>query len=248
MRLFNLLRKSCFLWLAGLFWFFVLLTPRAVIDLPLSHSDRAQNFYNGICAYNHGNKQQAVIFLKKAAQAGCYAANWKLAYMYAAGDGVQQDYKTAKSFFTKLIKTRLSIISPDAAYVSDALVRLGCYAKEGVAAASGLPNIKQARHLFLQAAIIFRNAEAEYLLGQMFLQESNTKKNRLQAARWFGLAAAKGNVLAQENLGKLLLQMNQPSGAIIVLNKAYHHSEGEQKRYVAFLEHILLSLHSRLDP
>lgn len=83
-------------------------------------------------AYKKGNKQEAIEAYRYAAENGQVGARWKLARMYAEGDGVARDEYEAFKFFTQIVQQDIRPGSPEEAYVSDALVALGNYLRKGI--------------------------------------------------------------------------------------------------------------------
>ena len=56
----------------------------------------------------------------------------------------------------------------------------------------------------MHAATYFGDADAQYRLGQLYLDDNELGENPLQSARWLSLAARKGHAAAQATLGDLL--------------------------------------------
>ena len=88
-------------------------------------------FRFGFSAYKSGHKDQAVEAYRYAAENGQLGATWKLARMYAEGDGVARDDYEAFKFFNEIAQQDVEPGSPEESYVSDALVALGAYMKIG---------------------------------------------------------------------------------------------------------------------
>nr|WP_245295208.1 tetratricopeptide repeat protein [Pseudaminobacter manganicus] len=169
-------------------------------------------FQFGYSAYKSGHKEQAVEAYKYAAENGQIGATWKLARMYAEGDGVTQDNYEAFKFFSEIVNQDVEPGSPDESYVSDALVALGDYLKKGIPGTPVKANPVAAQEYFMRAAATYRNPDAQFEMGKMFLKgEGGVKASIKQAARWLQLAAEKGHTGAQATLGNLLFQ----SGKIV---------------------------------
>ena len=94
--------------------------------------------------------------------------------------------------------------SPNAAYVSSAVVALADYMRSGIPGSPVDADLPQARQLYFHAASIFGDPKAQFELGRMLLEGDGGKANPRQAARWLNLAAEKGNAGAQALLGYLL--------------------------------------------
>ena len=160
-------------------------------------------FQFGYSAYKSGHKDQAAEAYRYAAENGQIGATWKLARMYAAGDGVARDDYEAFKFFSEIVEQDVEPGSPEESYVSDALVALGKYLKSGIPGTPVEANEVQAQEYFMRAAANYRNPTAQYEMGKMFLKgEGGVKKSIKQAGRWLQLAAEKGHAGAPHGGGK----------------------------------------------
>ncbi|RWL48157.1 MULTISPECIES: tetratricopeptide repeat protein [unclassified Mesorhizobium] len=169
-------------------------------------------FQFGFSAYKSGHKDQAVEAYKYAAENGQIGATWKLARMYAEGDGVTRDDYAAFKFFSEIVDQDVEPGSPEESYVSDALVALGDYLRKGIPGTPVEENDVAAQEYYMRAAANYRNPNAQFEIGRMFLKgEGGVKASVKQAGRWLQLAAEKGHAGAQATLGNLLFQ----SGKIV---------------------------------
>ena len=169
-------------------------------------------FRFGFSAYKSGHKDKAVEAYRYAAENGQIGATWKLARMYAEGDGVTRDDYAAFKFFSEIVDQDVEPGSPEESYVSDALVALGDYLRTGIPGSPVEENEVAAQEYYMRAAANYRNPNAQFEMGQMFLKgEGGVKASVKQAGRWFQLAAEKGHAGAQATLGNLLFQ----SGKIV---------------------------------
>ena len=126
--------------------------------------------------------------------------------MYAAGDGVPKDDQRAFIYFSQIANTH-----PDeppgtaqARIVANAFVALGHYYLKGIPNTTVAPDAVRARDMFAYAASYFGDADAQYQLGRLYLDGSPSDPR--QAARWFQLAATKGDCRAEAVLGDMLFQ------------------------------------------
>ena len=157
-------------------------------------------------AVDGGEKAKAFTALQYAADQGHVAAQWKVGRMYAVGDGVPQDDRRAFVYFSQFANTH-----PDeppgtaqAHIVANAFVALGHYYLSGIPNSTVAPDAARAREMFAYAASYFGDADAQYQLGRLYLDGAPSDPH--QAARWFQLAATKGDCRAQAVLGDLLFQ------------------------------------------
>jgi uncharacterized protein len=147
----------------------------------------------------------AIDALKIAAEGGELLAQWKLAKIYASGEGVPRDDLKAYEYFSQIV-TSYDVDNPDrrdAAIVSSAVVALGDYSLNGIENSQVVANPQLALQLFQFAATRFGDATALYNLGRMHLDGAGAAKDEVEGLRWLCLAAQKGHVKAQE----LLLQL-----------------------------------------
>jgi TPR repeat protein len=157
-------------------------------------------------AADSADKAKSVTALQYAADQGHLAAQWKVGRMYAAGDGVPHDDLRAFVYFSQIANTH-----PDeppgtgqAHIVAKAFVALGRYYLTGIPNSAVAQDAARARELFVYAASYFGDTDAQYQLGRLYLDGSPS--NPLQAARWFQLAATKGDCRAEAVLGDMLFQ------------------------------------------
>jgi uncharacterized protein len=151
-------------------------------------------------------KTKELTALEYAADQGHPAAQWKLGHMYAEGDGVPRDDLRAFNYFSQIANTHPDEIpgTPQARFVANAFVALGRYYLAGIPNSKVKPDANRAREMFGYAASYFGDAEAQYQLGRLYLD--STPSDPHQAARWFQLAATKGQCRAEATLGDMLFQ------------------------------------------
>ncbi|MGX5801962.1 tetratricopeptide repeat protein [Bradyrhizobium sp. Arg314] len=178
-------------------------------------------FQFGFSAYKNGHKDQAVEAYKYAAENGQIGATWKLARMYAEGDGVTRDDYAAFKFFSEIVDQDVEPGSPEESYVSDALVALGDYLRKGIPGTPVEENDVAAQEYYMRAAANYRNPNAQFEIGQMFLKgEGGVKASVKQAGRWLQLAAEKGHAGAQATLGNLLFQSGKVVRGLAMMTAA----------------------------
>jgi uncharacterized protein len=179
--------------------------PRAVMPpTPL------EAFRTGTQALRQGKIEQAVMDLEFAAEQGIPGALWKLGRMYADGDGVKLNKPRAYDYFRRLTSKHGNDAAgtPNARFVANAYVTLGEYHLDGIPGTlKADPNV--AREMFREAAAYYKDAEAQYQLGRLYLQGKGAQKDPIQAARWFGLSAKNGDHRAQAILGSMLFKGDQ---------------------------------------
>jgi TPR repeat protein len=153
-----------------------------------------------------GEKSSALTALQYAAEQGQPGAQWKLGRMYADGDGVPHDDLRAFNYFSEIANTHPddALGTPQASFVANAFVALGRYYLSGIPNSRIAADPDRARDMFGYAATYFGDADAQYELGRFYM--SATPSDPHQAARWFQLAATKGDCRAEVALGDMLFQ------------------------------------------
>jgi TPR repeat protein len=172
----------------------------------------AQVFTYGLDQYNSGDKATAAEALDFAAKKGIPGAQWKLASMYADGDGVSRDDMKAFQLFSQLAAQGSDddVGAAEAApYVSNAYVRLGTYYQQGIPNSKVKPDFSRARQAFTFAASYFGNADAQLNLARMYYNGEGGDRDLVQAAKWANLSADKGNAKAKGLAIQICLELAQ---------------------------------------
>lgn len=165
-------------------------------------------FKEGVKRLKKGDTVGAEQALSLAASQGHTPALWKLARMYAGGEGgLPRDELKAFEYYQKIVDAH-GDDSPDttqARFVSNAIVALGSYYLTGIPNTRVRVDEDRAADLFRYAATYFGDSDAQYNLGRLYLDGSGARqRNPVMAARWLRLAADKGQRQAQAVLGHLL--------------------------------------------
>ncbi|MBZ9987169.1 sel1 repeat family protein [Mesorhizobium sp. BH1-1-5] len=190
-------------------------------------------FQFGFSAYKNGHKDQAVEAYKYAAENGQIGATWKLARMYAEGDGVTRDDYAAFKFFSEIVDQDVEPGSPEESYVSDALVALGDYLRKGIPGTPVEENDVAAQEYYMRAAANYRNPNAQFEIGRMFLKgEGGVKASVKQAGRWLQLAAEKGHAGAQATLGNLLFQSGKVVRGLAMMTAALERAPAADQPWI----------------
>jgi uncharacterized protein len=144
--------------------------------------------------------------LEAAAAAGDPMAQWQLGLMYESGEGVAQDKARAFGYFAQIADQHADTAPKgiEADIVAHSFVKMGEYYQDGVPEA-GIPQDEAyAAKLILHAASYFGDADAQFKVGELYLDEQELGDNPIQSARWLSLAARKGHAGAQAKLGNML--------------------------------------------
>ncbi|TKT76756.1 tetratricopeptide repeat protein [Aquamicrobium sp. LC103] len=205
-------------------------------------------FRFGYSAYQSGHKDQAVEAYRYAAENGQLGARWKLARMYAEGDGVARNDYEAFKFFQEIAQQDVEPGSPEESYVSDALVALGAYAQAGIPGTPVKANPQAAQEYYMRAAATYRNPVAQYEIGKMFLQgEGGMKASIQQAGRWLQLAAEKGHAGAQATLGNLLFQSGKVVRGLAMMTAALERAAPTDRGWIRSMQEEAFALSEEAD-
>jgi uncharacterized protein len=182
--------------------------PAFAFDGTTSPSTAALTTSDGLRpgAHVQDGKPTALTALQYAADQGQPVAQWKLGRMYADGDGVPRDDLRAFNYFSQIANSHPDEVpgTPQARFVANAFVALGHYYLTGIPNSKVAPDPSRARDMLGYAATYFGDADAQYELGRLYLNDKPSDPH--QAARWFQLAATKGQCRAEAALGDMLFQ------------------------------------------
>jgi hypothetical protein len=183
--------------------------PLAPASRPSTAADAALDLANRLDGAGGGvSSDAALIALEDAAAAGQPMALWQLGLMYENGEGVEKDPVKAFGYFSQIANDHADAAPRglEADIVAQSFVKVGEYYAEGLPDA-GIPADEDRSHrMIIHAATYFGDADAQYRLGELYLDENELGDNPLQSARWLSLAARKGHAGAQARLGELLFR------------------------------------------
>ena len=182
-----------------------------------------------------------------AAEKGHAGAQWKLARMYDTGDGVAEDDYAAFRIYEKIVQQGIDPISPDSSYVSNALVALARYVKNGIGGTPVSPDPVAARDLYAQAAWSFRDPEAQFELGRMYLTGDGGDADVKQAFNLFRLSSEKGHPGAMAMFGDLLFQNGKIVRGLANLTAALQRSGPKDHSWIAEMQERAFALAGEAD-
>jgi TPR repeat protein len=147
-----------------------------------------------------------VAALEDAALAGQPMALYQLGLMYEAGEGVQKDRVRAFGYFSQIADEHADTAprGVEADIVAQSFLKVGEYYRQGLPEAGIPKNEAYSNKLILHAASYFGDADAQFRVGQLYLNDADLGDSPLQSARWLNLAARKGHAGAQAKLGNML--------------------------------------------
>jgi TPR repeat protein len=164
----------------------------------------------GIDSYRNGDKTTAVEALSFAAKNGSAGAQWKLANMYAKGDGVERNDYRAFELFSDVANHATDDNSSrryqPTPFVTNAWAKLGDFFRKGIPNSDVKADPSRAREYFWRAAY-FGDADAQLNLATMFYNGEGGDRDLIQAAKWANLAADKGNQAAKDLLIEIALEL-----------------------------------------
>ncbi len=144
--------------------------------------------------------------LEDAALAGQPMALYQLGLMYESGEGVEKDPVKAFGYFSQIADEHADTAPKgvEADIVAQSFLKVGEYYRTGLPEAGIPKNEDYSNKLILHAASYFGDADAQFKVGEMYLDPKELGDNPLQSARWLNLAARKGHAGAQAKLGDML--------------------------------------------
>ncbi len=179
------------------------------------------------------SNDELVAALQGAAEAGQPIAMWRLGVMYENGEGVEKDRVKAFGYFSRIANDNANTPpkSLEADIVAQSFVKVGEYYRDGLPDAGIKVDSRRSHALLMHAASYFGDADAQYRVGRLYLDQNELGINALQSARWLSLAARKGHAVAQATLGDLLFNGAedvdaQPVEGLMWLAVADHNARG----------------------
>lgn len=159
-----------------------------IIFLMLTSRLCLADFKKGGDAYKNGDFETAAQEFLKVADEGDHRAMYALGSMYAAGHGVEQDYKEAYKWFSRAAKYG----RPDAQY------KLGVMYDEGV----GVEQDYNKAGKYYSKAAKRGYPLAQYKLGLLYSNGHGVTQNDVKAYAWLLIAGLKLKQSVNANAGK----------------------------------------------
>lgn len=174
---------------------------------PATAADAALAMANSLDGAGGGiSSQDLISALEDAALAGQPMALYQLGLMYESGEGVKKDPVKAFGYFSQIADEHADTAprGVEADIVAQSFLKVGEYYRTGLPEAGIPKNESYSNKLVMHAASYFGDADAQFKVGEMFLDEKELGDSPLQSARWLNLAARKGHAGAQAKLGAML--------------------------------------------
>jgi TPR repeat protein len=174
--------------------------PTTAIDAALAMANMLDGAGGGV------SSSDLMLALEDAAANGQPMALYRLGVMYENGEGVEKDPVRAFGYFSQIANEHADAAprSLEADIVAQSFVKVGEYYHDGLEEAGIDANAERSHAMIMHAATYFGDADAQYRLGRLYLENTELGSNPLQSARWLQLAARKGHAGAQAVLGDLL--------------------------------------------
>ena len=137
---------------------------------------------------NSSYEQLAISWYLLAANNGSTYAKYMISIFYQMGYGVPQDLTESVAWYKK------------ASQASDSVKAKIAVAKRYIIPTSVIHDPKQA-FVWMESAAVDGDAEAQYLLADMYLQGKGIDKSEMEALTWYGKAADQNSAYAQYSLG-----------------------------------------------
>jgi uncharacterized protein len=157
--------------------------------------------------FHAGNLAPMLKAAEDAFSKGDTVAGWKLGRMYADGVGVERNPVRAFHYFLAVVESQDNDQVPELRpVVADASVQLGLYYLKGIPNSDIKADPIHAHKIFVYAASILSDADAQYYLGRMYLEGQGVAKEPKLAEKWLYHAASRGQYEAQVKYGTLLIE------------------------------------------
>jgi len=123
--------------------------------------------------------------LEDAAAAGQPLALWQLGTMYENGEGVERDPVKAFGYFSQIANEHADAAprSLEADIVAQSFVKVGEYYRDGLPGAGIGVDTQRSHALLMHAATYFGDADAQYKVGLLYLQEEGLLDDVYRAFR-----------------------------------------------------------------
>jgi hypothetical protein len=174
--------------------------PETAADAALAMANQLDGAGGGI------SSADLIAALEDAALAGQPMALFQLGLMYESGEGVDKDPVKAFGYFSQIADEHADTAPKgvEADIVAQSFLKIGEYYRQGLPEAGIQKNEAYSNKLIMHAASYFGDADAQYKVGELYLDDAELGDNPLQSARWLNLAARKGHAGAQAKLGSML--------------------------------------------
>jgi len=148
----------------------------------------------------------AVPALGYAARGGIFLADFYLARIYSIGSEEYVDHARAFAILKRLVAKYRAVdpyLDYRAPYVARAFVGLALYYKSGLPAIHVAQNLSQARMLLEYAASYFDDADAQFELARIYLEDESSSADHSAGKHWLSTLVKKGHAGAQAYLAEL---------------------------------------------
>ena len=174
--------------------------PQTAVDAALDMANMLDGAGGGISSADQMSA------LQDAAEAGQPMALYQLGLMYENGEGVQQDKVRAFGYFNKIAVEHADAAPKgvDSEIVAQSFVKVGEYYRDGLPEAGLKPDRTEYERRVQHAATYFGNADAQYILGEMYTDDKALGDIPKLSYRWLTMAARKGQAQAQARLGNMV--------------------------------------------
>lgn len=174
--------------------------PETAADAALAMANQLDGAGGGISSADQ------IAALEDAALAGQPMALFQLGLMYESGEGVAKDPVRAFGYFSQIADEHADTAPKgvEAGIVAQSFLKIGEYYRQGLPEAGIPKNEAYSNKLIMHAASYFGDADAQYKVGELYLDDAELGDSPLQSARWLNLAARKGHAGAQAKLGSML--------------------------------------------
>ena len=206
---------------------------------PPSYASANQAYRQGLRAYRAGDMASALPALSFAAGEGVLGAQLKLARMYEAGDGLEQNDAKAFQFYQQIADAyaETSPRHPIARHIAGVFVKLGDYHARGIEELKLTSDTVKAAGYYRHAASFFGEPQAQYKLAKLYLLGDGVEKSPRLAVNWLANASKKRHAPSQALLGDLLWRggqeiRQQPAQGLALLSLARRNANRQERDWI----------------
>ncbi|MEM7746977.1 MAG: sel1 repeat family protein, partial [Pseudomonadota bacterium] len=160
----------------------------------------------GMAAFRAGNFELAIPALESARSHRVFPARYYLARIYSDNNGAYTDHGLAYKILREFVDDHADIDPADyrrAPRVSNALVRLAKYVRDGLPEIGLRPNVDRAVRFFHHSATFFNDEDAQFELAKLRLTGDGLRRSVPSALHWLAKLSRKGHPGAQAFLADL---------------------------------------------
>jgi len=166
-------------------------SPQAsTLETSANSGDPVAEFQLGVAYLETGRTKEAIALIRKAADSGQPAAQYRLAKLYEVGEGVTQNADMARQLTERAARAGNRIAMHD----------LALYYAEG---RGGVETDLEAAAQWFEKAATRGVVDSQFNLGVLFEMGKGVPQNPVDSYVWYGIASQQGDQFAKQRIGNL---------------------------------------------